>query len=48
MKELLLTDSEAQKLIKILKSVASKHNRTLTEKTLEQLTSLVLEINALF
>lgn len=33
MKELLLTDAEAQKLIKILKVVAQKHNKTLHNQT---------------
>ncbi|HFU3983549.1 TPA: hypothetical protein ACGO2Q_002368 [Streptococcus suis] len=33
MKELLLTDTEAQKLIKILKVVAQKHNKTLHNQT---------------
>lgn len=33
MKELLLTDSEAKALIKIIKAIANKHNRTLTNRS---------------
>ena len=33
MKELLLTDSEAKSLIKIIKAIATKHNRTLTNRS---------------
>lgn len=33
MKELLLTDSEAKALIKIIKAIANKHNRTLTNQS---------------
>lgn len=33
MKELFLTDSEARRLIKIIKTIARKHNKTLTDKS---------------
>lgn len=33
MKELLLTDIEAKDLIKIIKAIANKHNRTLTNRS---------------
>ena len=33
MKELLLTDSDAKHLLKIIKSIAKKHNRTLTNRS---------------